>query len=164
MGFFDRLFGGGTSSLLIAVCLSATAVPAQTKSPRHVDTSSYVILQYDKRTDKVFDQSDHPRATTLFPAEVDNMEPLVDSAFQRLFRKLPANYQGKSPLGAYKRKYIAIINSKGQKEVWIGFFCETPKAWRKREVIVEDGGACFLYLLLNLTFRKVPKMEVNGMA
>jgi hypothetical protein len=97
-------------------------------------------------------------------AEVDDMESLVDSAYQRLVKELPANYQSLHALSAYKRQYVAAINGKGQKEVWIGFYCQVPKDWRKSKILVEDGGACYLRLWINLTLRKSSKLYDNGVA
>jgi hypothetical protein len=157
MRYLLRLF-------LLTACISSTAAHGQTKSARHVDPSRYVVFKFDKTNDFVFMNSDHARPTTLSPSEVDDMESLVDSAYQQLLKNLPANYQGLKHLSAYKRQYVAIINGKGQKEVRINFFCDAPKDWRKNVIIVEDGGACYLQITINCTLRKASELIPNGVA
>ncbi len=44
-------------------------------------------------------------------------------------------------LERYKRQYMAVINDKGEKEVWINCFCNSwEKDWRNEIIIVKDGG------------------------
>ncbi len=112
----------------------------------------------------VFTKSDNPSQQPFSPAEVDDMEPLVDSAYQQLFRKLPADYLGRKPLSAYKRQYVAIINGKGQKEVWIGFFCDEPETGGKPRIHGRGRRACYLRITINLTLRKASELMANGVA
>ena len=137
---------------------------ALTTSGHHVDTSAYVILQFDAKRDFFFQKPDDFSAATLSAAEVDEMEPLVDSAYRKLARELPINYPSLQRLSMYKRQYVAVINGKGQKEVWVNFFCEAPEYWRKGTVDVIDGGACYLHLFINLTLRTVSKLYDNAVA
>jgi hypothetical protein len=137
---------------------------ALTTSSHHVDTSAYVILQFDAKRDYFFQKPEDFRAATLCAAEVDEMEPLVDSAYRQLAKELPTNYQSLQPLSMYKRQYVAVINRKGQKEVWVNFFCEAPEYWRRGTVDVVDGGACYLQLYINLTLRTASKLYDNAVA
>ena len=157
MRYFIRL-------LLLVSSISTTVAHGQSKSRHHVDTSTYVVFKYSGKSDLFFGKSDHFRPTTLSTSEVDEMESLVDSAYQRLVKELPPNYFSLKALSGYKRQYVATINGKGQKEIWIGFFCDVPENWRKNEVLVEDGGACYLRLWVNLTLRKASKLFDNAEA
>lgn len=66
-------------------------------------------------------------------------------------------------LTRYKRQYVAIINSKGEKEVWINCFCNTwDKNWKTNLIFVHDGGNCYFNLKINLTTRKYYELMVNG--
>lgn len=150
--------------LLLLVISIPLAIYAQNMPGKHVDTSNYVVLKYNPRFDVFFGKSDHLKPTNLSQSEVDNIEIFVDSAYQRLVGELPAKYQSLHPLSVYKRQYIPVINEKGQKEVWIGFLCKAPKDWRKGEIIVDDGGACYLRIWINLTLRKASKLYDNGVA
>jgi hypothetical protein len=100
---------------------------------------------------------------TKSPHHVDTSMYVV-LKFDTTRDKLSADYLGRRPLSAYKRQYVAIINSKGQKEVWIGFFCREPEDWRKSEILVEDGGACYLVVRLNLRHRQASEMMANGIS
>jgi hypothetical protein len=137
---------------------------ALTTSGHHVDTSEYVILQFDAKRDFFFQKPEDYRAATLSAAEVDEMEPLIDSAYRRLGKELRTNYQSLQPLSMYKRQYVAVVDGKGQKEVWVNFFCEAPEYWRKGKVEVIDSGACYLHLFINLTLRTASKLHDNAVA
>lgn len=66
-------------------------------------------------------------------------------------------------LARYKRQYIAVINSKGEKEVWVNCFCNTLGTdWRKNLIIVLDGGNCYFNLKINLTKGEYFDLIING--
>jgi hypothetical protein len=66
-------------------------------------------------------------------------------------------------LSRYKRQYIAFINIKGEKEVWVNCFCGTwDKDWRKEIIFVHDGGNCYFNLKVNLTKHQYSDLMVNG--
>ena len=55
----------------------------------------------------------------------------------------------------YKKQYIAVINSKGEKEVWINCFCDTwRKEWRKDFMTLIDCGRSYFNLKINLTTKE----------
>lgn len=63
----------------------------------------------------------------------------------------------------YKRQYIAVINSKGQKEVWVNCICNAAsKDWKKGLIIVLDGGKCYFNVKINLKTKKFSNFVVNG--
>lgn len=158
---------------LLVTCISNSVARGQGKYSHHLDTSTYVILKYrpivmtkhSLSGDFYFNDTAHQlRPTTLSASEVDGIESLVDSAYQDLVKELAANYSTLHPLSDYKRQYVVVINSKGQKEVWIHFFCDAPEGWRKSEILIQDGGACYLRLWINFTLRKTSKLFDNGVA
>ena len=66
-------------------------------------------------------------------------------------------------LKKYKRQYIAIINNKGEKKVYINCFCvDFKRNWRKELVEVCDGGNCFFQLRINIKTKKYYSFNVNG--
>lgn len=65
-------------------------------------------------------------------------------------------------LKGYKRQYVAIINSNGEKEVWVNCFCFVFGKWRKEIMSMKDGGNCFFNLKVNLTKEKYYDLSVNG--
>ena len=153
-----------TPLYLLISCLASLAADGQTISRPGVDTSLYVILSYNKRIDFAMGlRLDHPKATSLSPAEVDSMEILVDSAY-RSFNSNNPRSQLMKPLSTYRRHYVAIINGKGQKEVWVDCFCGSYEGWRQDVEIVDDGGACFFELWINLTEKKIERLIPGGSA
>lgn len=71
-------------------------------------------------------------------------------------------------LKTYKKQYIAVINAKGEKEVWANCFCKAIEKriefvdWKKTPVKVIDGGNCFFNVKLNLAQRKAYELKVNS--
>lgn len=77
-------------------------------------------------------------------------------------------------LPKYKRQYFPVINSQGEKEVWINCLCpyalEWPNRfesfkdwnWKKTYVRFNDGGNCFFYLKVNLATGKYYDFMTNG--
>ena len=63
----------------------------------------------------------------------------------------------------YKRQYIAIINSRGEKEVWINCFRDPEiDYWEYSVVTVYGGGNAFFNLMINLTTGDLHDFWVNG--
>lgn len=70
-------------------------------------------------------------------------------------------------LNNYRRQYIAYSDNH-QKFVWVNCFCNGDAKmfhyWRKKPVMVYDGGGCFFNLLINLSIEKCEDLWINGMA
>ena len=67
-------------------------------------------------------------------------------------------------LNNYTRQYAGLINDKGQKILWINFFCDEPntkKDWKQSVVAVEDGGDCYFELKLNLDTKTCFDWHIN---
>jgi hypothetical protein len=64
----------------------------------------------------------------------------------------------------YKIQLVPVINSKGEKEVWVNCLCEPDDDWRKKITHVFDGGTCFFSLKINLTTGKCYDFVINGEA
>ena len=66
----------------------------------------------------------------------------------------------------YKRQYVPVLNEKGEKEVWINFFCNDfdDDNWKTATFNVRDGGNCFYSLKVNLATKEVYDLEINGYA
>lgn len=66
-------------------------------------------------------------------------------------------------LTEYKRQYVATINSKGEKEVWVNCFCDAMSFnWKQHLVFVFDGGKCYFNLKINLTTGQYYDFIING--
>ena len=65
-----------------------------------------------------------------------------------------------------KRQYVPVINEKGEKEVWINFFCSDwgNDNWKSDIMMVHDGGNCYFNLKVNLTTKSYSELSINGYA
>lgn len=70
----------------------------------------------------------------------------------------------------YRRQYLPVINEKGEKgekEVWINFFCafDTDDVyWRTIIPQVADGGNCYYSFKVNLATKEIYDLHINGYA
>ena len=65
----------------------------------------------------------------------------------------------------YRYQLIPVINSNGEKIVWINSFCKSYEHNDLKEVVfVMDGGNCFFNLKINLKTKKSFNFMVNGVA
>jgi hypothetical protein len=69
-------------------------------------------------------------------------------------------------LDGFKRQYVSVINEKGEKEIWINFFCNdwNSDKWKTELMIVKDGGNCYFNLKVNLTKKAYSDLRINGYA
>jgi hypothetical protein len=132
-----------------------------------VDTSLIAIIPFENSREWLFDKSYSP--TTLTQKDVEKIEMLLTSCVNDYNKKLSADYKQYFSIdlikGKYKRQYVAVINKKGDKEVWVNCFCQTHNDnWRTSIIIVDDGGNCYFNLKINLTKEKCYDLIVNGLA
>ncbi len=142
------------------------------------DTTKYTIIEYNEESKWVFNKK--CRKTTLTKNDLNNIEILFNQgvkeynigAEQRLEKLKEENPKTKFQrkyfiidLDDYKRQYVAVLNQKNEKEVWINCFCRDFGGNGKESIlIVFDGGNCFFNLKINLTTKKYYDFRVNGEA
>ncbi len=151
------------------------------KHPEHVrkkipvefklNKSDYVILHFDKSWNWI---PKNALPTTLSDAELFEIEKILEKAIKENNEKQRGNPQMQIQLEDKKRQYIPYINEKGEKLVWINFFCYDPtdnktgtladSVWRTDPVTVHDGGNCYFSILINLTTRSYSNLDINGYA
>ena len=125
----------------------------------NIDTSQYVVIKYGEY--KVFDNA---KPTTLSKKEIDQIGDLLHKAIDE-FNNDKKHYAKIMPLSNYKIQLVPVINSNGEKEVWVNSFCEADGSrWRKEIIFVEDGGNCYFQLKINLKTMKWYSMGINGYA
>jgi hypothetical protein len=116
-----------------------------------VDTSLYVILPYDSAAMMAMDwRYKNARSDHLTRLEVDSLEAIIDSAYQAYTKDSNAYLHNLFPLSIYRRQHVAVITDKGEREVWVNFICGDIDYWRRRPLIVDDGGKCFIQLFISL--------------
>jgi hypothetical protein len=130
-----------------------------------IDTNEVAIISFGPDVKWIFD-STH-KAATLSNDEV----LLVD----RLLKKCVAEYNKSIPEKSklsfgidfskyqYKRQYVAVMNDKGEKIVWVNGLCHTwDDRWKKEVVEVMDGGNCYFGVKINLSKRKCLGVGIHG--
>jgi hypothetical protein len=140
-----------------------------------IDTSKYAILKFDTTDTWLFENAKPSSLTQTEIEEIENILTQYIDAYnpdQQLqfdtISKAHAEYNLKIEnfiinLSRYKRQYFPVINSAGQKEVWVNFFCnDFDKNWRRDMLIVHDGGNCYFSLTINLVTKKISRFIVNG--
>jgi hypothetical protein len=153
-----------------AFLFSANAQP-------NLDTSRYAIFKFDSNNCWVFNKNDKP--TELTDQDINKIEKLLVkciSNYNIKQKKYSASIKKSHPyidetqffidLPKYKKQYLAIINSKKEKEIWVNCFRPSHDAdfnyWRKKIVRVNDGGNYFFNVIINLTRNKYYQFRENG--
>ena len=69
-------------------------------------------------------------------------------------------------LNKFKRQYVSTINEKGEKEIWVNFFCNdwNNDKWKLKIMTVKDGGNCYFNIKVNLTDKTYSDLRINGYA
>jgi len=130
-----------------------------------IDTSKYAIIKFDANSNNIFDKSYKP--TTLSNDDIIQIEKLIAKKILEINNEVKSKGVIKSDLiknpEKYYKQFIPVINSKGEKEVWVNCFCsiEYSPNWKKNIVIVEDGG-CYFQLKINLTKNILYDLTING--
>jgi hypothetical protein len=131
-------------------------------APKHIDTSLFAIIPIEK-FQFVFDSSYKDASLTNNDLlEIDSLLNKCVNDYNNSLSKEVSNFRIST---IDYRQYIAAINTKGEKEVWINCFCKTNNIdWKKSVVGVEDGGGCYYHLKINLATKKYYNLSVNGEA
>ena len=139
------------SILLIPVCFAlTTAAQTEVFKMKILDTARYTIIQ-NNIAEPVYLSSD----------ELSKSETILKQAIneQKVFAK--------TDFSKYRIQLVPSINAKGEKEIWINFFCYNDRRheWRTKifpRELVDDGGSCFFDLKVNLTLNNYSAFGMNG--
>ena len=120
-----------------------------------------IVFSFDAKRDSFVFNNKFKR-TTLSTTELQKVEALIiTSAVKYNIKK---RYTIKEA-GKYYKQIIPVINSKGQKEVWVNCLCKVSgDTWKKRVINTNDGGRCYFNLKINLSTNIVSDFSVNGLA
>lgn len=157
----------------------SNVLPLETPATQvSADTLDFATLPSDTSTHLITGFPRNLATATLNSAE----QHLVDSLMEALvvdynntlpsLKPKPGDTTALAPspihLKDYKKQYIAVLNAKGEKEVWANCFCKAIEKriefvdWKKIPVKVIDGGNCFFNVKLNLAQRKTYDLKVNS--
>ncbi|NMH26555.1 hypothetical protein [Flavobacterium silvaticum] len=148
----------------------------------NIDTSKIAIIEYDP-TDKFRARTFQNGANaTLKNEDLTIIEQALDRVIQKQnprqienFREASQNYPKENfkvqdfiiHKESYKRQYIVIENSKGEKEVYVNMFCNDGQIytnWKKKLIYAHGGGSCFFNFKLNLNSKKYYNVYFNSEA
>jgi len=131
------------------------------------DTTQYWVFRDSKPTDLT--NEDLQKIDSIINKFSSDYNPNQEREFKENNDKHPEFKLEKKnfiiDMTRYKRQYVAILNSKGEKEVWVNCFCAAGNQnWKKNLIFVQDGGNCYFNLKINLTTGKYYEVIVNGNA
>jgi hypothetical protein len=132
-----------------------------------IDSSNTAIIQFSKKGNFPFDNSFMP--TTLTKEDLNSIDSLLVVCVTEYNNSLDKNHKEWSidlKKNNYRKQIIAVINKKGEKEVWLNCFCHINENsnWRTEILGVDDGGNCYFNFKLNLATKKFYELGVNGEA
>jgi hypothetical protein len=121
------------------------------------DSSNSVVLKYDSSSCNLMPKiCKDAKPTNLSIDEINEIDKLTYDCITKCKEHL-------LDLNKYKRQYVPVINDKGEKIVWVNYFCDDNSYWMKEPVVVCDGGEYFFQLTVNLTTKKYYDFSVNGL-
>ena len=128
------------------------------------DTTQYWFFKNSKPTDLTND--DLLKIEKILNKCINDYNPDQERQFKEINDKHPEYKLDKKnftiDLTRYKRQYVTVINSKGEKEVWVNCFCNTwNKNWKTYLIMVHDDGNCYFNLKINLTTGQYFELMVN---
>ncbi len=167
---------------ILTICLTSygqtkteTKNKDKNQNTYNIDTSVIAVLSFDTTRNWVFKDSkptdltniDLLKIETILNQCINDYNPDQERQFKEVYDKHPEYKLDKKnfiiDLTRYKRQYVAVINSKGEKEVWVNCFCGAGNQnWKKNLIFVRDGGNCYFNLKINLTTEKHYELSVNG--
>lgn len=130
------------------------------------DTSVIAILRLDTSYKWLFKNT---TSFILTNKDLQNVDKILTSCIKIHDEKQDTTrpFSEYIDLKKYKRQYIAFVNSKGEKKVFINCFCISEwsfKYWKKSLVQVDDGGSCFFQVTINLNTLGYEQFKTNGYA
>ncbi|MDP9078289.1 MAG: hypothetical protein M3O71_12730 [Bacteroidota bacterium] len=121
----------------------------------------YAILEFDKERDENLFVKNVKRST-LSVSEILDIENLIKKQVKAYNNKNPNQIIARPD--KYYKQFIAVINSNGEKEVWVNCCCSVMPYWKTTIQRTFDGGTCYFHLKINLTKNIVYYFNVNGLA
>lgn len=178
-----RYFKMDLNKTIILLIVIATVACKSSLTHNHnpiIDTvliPSITYMEYDSIIHKSYFEHGIPYQIT--PTDSTQIESLLneciasynlfaESYYQEVKAKHPNDSLNKENfiliLSRYKRQYMAVLNTKGEKEVWVNCFCrhwDWKLNFKKTAVRVADGGNCFFNFRTNLTQNTYNYLMVN---
>ncbi len=164
--------------ILISSCNGTKSSTEITQTDYVLSESDFVILPFQEKWHWIFKDV---KPTELTQTELTEIEDILKIAVEKSnqsqieylknnnkenpkYRRKKSGFELK--LNGYYRQYVPVINSIGEKEIWINFFCSDfgTENWRTDLFTVFDGGNCFWNIKVNLTKNEYYELRINGYA
>ncbi|MDR3694352.1 hypothetical protein [Mucilaginibacter sp.] len=128
------------------------------------EKSRYAFFKFDaKRDEYIFDKKSKP--ATLSKTELLHIEKMIAKGVRDYNKSGNRKYNIIKKPEKYFKQFIAIINAKGEKEVWVNCYCAVMHdSWKTHIQHASDGGSCYLTIKINLTKNKATKLNAHGLA
>jgi hypothetical protein len=157
--------------LTLAYISAAAQQPKTTIIPPHLDyyltakdPSRYAIFKFEAKRDS-FIFGDNVRSALLSASEIATIEQLITQKVAAYNQNRKNRYDIIKKSRKYYKQFIAVINAKGEKEVWVNCSCGVMREyWKIRIQTTNDGGSCYFRIRINLTKGAVTDFDVNGLA
>jgi hypothetical protein len=141
-------FNNGVRFLITQTSLK---IPSKINLSKHSDIA---VFQFNPELyDDVFDKNSKP-----YDLNEKDIKEIV-----RIFNSCPTK-EGLLNKKHYKKQCIAVINAKGEKEVWVNCTCEKSSDFQYKIISVSDGGPCYMNMKINLTTHQCYDVHFNGQA
>jgi hypothetical protein len=130
------------------------------------DTSTTAIITYNQKMGWPFDST--YKTTTLTQQELQSIDSFLLVCIADFNNSLGKDYKWWSinlKQRDYKKQLVAVLNEKGQKEVFVNCFChDFGDKWEINILEVDDGGNCYFHFKINLMLKMYFSLSVNGVA
>jgi hypothetical protein len=154
---------------------------SQVNEKGHVfnDTSLFFIRQADSLNPVHLSADELTMTEQLFKQAVKEFEQFqqryADSLNPKKKKRRAQAFRLDS--NQYFFQLVPRLNKENQKEVWISGVCRNwfangekkdpgyDREWKKNFIdgnMIEDGGSCFIYLVVNLTLKTQERLVMNG--
>lgn len=157
------------TSLLFFSCGQTKKIDNQlpAATPGSSDTSFIAVLSFNSITTPLFKGA---KAAELSGNDFVLIDSLLTQCVAKYNKEQTTGNKYSNPekaflidLSTHKRQYVAMVNEKGEKLVWVNCFCNTwDKNWKKELISVLDGGVCYFNLKINLATNSCYELVVNG--
>lgn len=142
-----------------------------------LDKNNYSILTIEPKNDWIFkngtlsdlSQSELIEAEKILKQAVKKNNEIQKQNLKIHNEKYPENKWTETgyelDLKKFQRQYWPVINEKGEKVVWINFFCSDNEPISTDNIVmVMDGGNCYFNIKINLTNKTYSELSINGYA
>ena len=143
--------------ILMASC-AGTKTPAPVTINSSAPNSEITVIPFSNHINELYRLFEGAEPTELTEKEL----ALIDQLLSERMKAYNMEKATHINLKEYKRQYVPVINSAGEKEVWVNCFCEEWPGWETDIVSVLDGGNnCYFNIKFNLNDKTSRDLLVN---